>query len=107
MNAKYFKEQINEELEGAKDYIELALTYRATNPEWATNFVDMSATELEHADKLYTMWNEYCAKNYPNSNSMVDEWKMCITDMYLDGVANVKSMHEFYNKSKPAVPLTK
>ena len=103
MDIRYFKDQIKEELEGAQNYIELALEHRATSPDWATHFVEMSAAELDHADQLYTIWNEYCSKNYPDSNLVIDEWKVCITDMFVDGVANVKSMHEFYNKSKPSI----
>ena len=97
MNAKYFKTQIEEELDGADEYVQLALKYKATHPEWSKTFLEMSAAELGHAEKLYSMWNSYCDMYYPN-NSCADDWKMCITEMYNDRVSDVKSMHAFYGK---------
>lgn len=97
MNAKYFKKQIEEELDGADEYSQLALKYKATNPEWSRTFLDMSNVELGHAENLYSMWNEYCDMYYPN-NSCIDDWKMSITEMYNDRVSDVKSMYAFYGK---------
>lgn len=97
MNAKYFKAQIEEELDGANDYAQLALKYKATHPEWSKTLLEMSTAELSHAEKLFKMWNEYCDMYYPD-NSCADDWKMCITEMYNSGVSDVKSMHAFYGK---------
>ena len=55
MDLKYFKEQIHEELEGARTYIDKAIEAKVSNPEWVSKFVCMADAEADHAGKLMGM----------------------------------------------------
>ena len=56
MDAQYFKDNISDELDGATCYIKRAIEIKGMSPDWAKMFVDMSATELDHAAKLWKMF---------------------------------------------------
>lgn len=58
MNAKYFKEEICEELDGASDYLKKAIDTFKSHPEWSKKFWDMSEAEQNHAACLYKMFME-------------------------------------------------
>lgn len=51
---KKISEQIEEEIEGAEEYIKLALKYKDENPGLAKTFYDISTDELRHVDLLHT-----------------------------------------------------
>ena len=59
MDIEYFVSHIEEELEGAKDYIKRAIEIKPMQAEWAKHLVEMSAQELSHATHLFNMFNEY------------------------------------------------
>ena len=59
MNAKYFKEQICEELEGACDYLKKAIDCMKHYPEWSKKFKSMSDAEEHHATELYKMFMDW------------------------------------------------
>lgn len=101
MDLEYFKEHIKEELEGAKDYIKRAIEIRAMDSTWAKILVEMSSNELQHASNLYKMFEEYYAimqKEYREIPSYVQEMRSCLADMFAEKTAEVKIMHEMYNK---------
>jgi hypothetical protein len=101
MNVQYFKYQIYDELNGAKDYIEKAIEIRAMNPTWAKTLADMSATELSHATHLYEMFEQYYKKlseEYKEMPDYIQETKDCIVAMYVEKTAKVKYMHEMFSK---------
>ena len=49
MDAKYFKDQICDELTGAQCYIEKAIELKPMAPSWSKKMVAISASELQHA----------------------------------------------------------
>ena len=83
-NIKKYKEQIEEELDGAKHYIEIALEYKAMgngnpdNMDRYNTYKAMSIQELEHATRLH----QYAVQDvkklkavYPDvPPSMQDKW---------------------------------
>ena len=98
---EYFRDQIMDELHGAKNYIKLAMQSKGTHPAWAKMFVEMSSAELGHAANLYKMFNEETdalKRAYtviPEELSDIIEY---VTDEYTKCYAQVKYMHEAYNK---------
>lgn len=98
---EYFHEQIKDELEGAKRYIQMAMESKASHPAWAKMFVDMSAAELNHASNLYKMFSEE-ADNLKRAYKEMPEWLDNIihdTNVhYSECYAKVKYMHDAYNK---------
>lgn len=51
---KMLSEMIEEELEGAEEYIHHALKSKGEHPELAKTFFDISQQEMEHVNKLHT-----------------------------------------------------
>ena len=101
MDAEYFKEHICEELEGAKTYIKNAIEIKAMSPSWAKMFVEMSAAELSHATNLFKMFQEYYKKiseTYKEIPKYLEELNDSITEDYTEKFAQVKWMHDMYNK---------
>lgn len=98
---EYFKELLCDELHGAKEYIKLALEFKATYPSWGNTFVDMSAMELEHATNIYKMaessYKETIAAYNEPPKYLKDLWD-CMVEMYTEKSAKVRYMHEMYNK---------
>lgn len=71
MTLKYFKDQIHEELEGARNYIDKAIEVKPTHPEWSRIFVHMADMEADHAGTLMRIL-ETCikTKNYSDGTSL-------------------------------------
>jgi rubrerythrin len=61
--AKYFKDQICDELKGAVCYLKKAIDWFKTRPEWAKHFYDMAEAEVGHATELYKMFMELHSEN--------------------------------------------
>ncbi|MBR4377273.1 MAG: hypothetical protein IKP50_00075 [Bacilli bacterium] len=98
---EYFKKLMWEELDGAKEYIKLALEFKATYPEWGKMFVDMSTAELNHATNIYKMAEMSYTETkgaYKEVPEWIDEMWKCIVDKYAHCSAKIKYMHEMYNK---------
>lgn len=75
---KEYVEEISEELESAKEYIEKALWYKPTNTMRYNKYKEMSIQELSHAEILHTFAVEDVAvltENFPEPPSeMLDAW---------------------------------
>ena len=56
MNAKWFKDHICEELEGAVCYLKEAIDTMKSYPEWSDKFMMMAEAEQSHATNLYKMF---------------------------------------------------
>ena len=98
---EYFKTLLCDELHGAEEYIKLALEFKATYPEWAKTFVNMSATELEHATNIYKMAEmsyKETADAYSEPPEFLHEMWEYIVDKYTKKTAKVKYMHEAFNR---------
>lgn len=101
MDTSYFKEQIEDELCGAKDYVKHAIETKTTNPVWAKQFIEMSSAELNHATVLYNIFNEYyktVTSSYTEIPKYLEESKNEITELYTDCVPKIKIMHEMFTK---------
>ena len=99
MDAKYFKEQISDELEGAKCYIKKAIELKPMAPEWSKMLVEMSAAELKHAEYLHKMFGEYYKKiseAYTTVPSYIADIREEITEMYTECTVQIRAMHEMY-----------
>lgn len=101
MDIHAFKCKIEEELCGAKEYAKMAIEKKASHPDWAAMFLEMSIAELNHASNLVKMANAY----YQNLQSKFHEMPEYITDcheelteMYTKKYAKVKYLHEAYGK---------
>lgn len=102
MDAYYFKEQICDELEGAKCYAKNAIEIKGMNSDWGKMFLEMSAAELEHATKLWKMFDQYykiISDTYKtNVPDYIEELHKAAAEEYAEKSAKVKYMHEMYNK---------
>lgn len=56
LTAKWFKDQICEELEGASCYLKQAIDTMKAYPAWSQKFYSMSEAEQHHATELYKMF---------------------------------------------------
>jgi len=101
MNAEWFKEHICEELDGAEEYIKHAIEIKPMQSDWSKELVSMSANELEHAGKLWKMFDQYyklVAGVYKNVPEYIEDDYRCIADKYDKRVNEIKRMHEMYSK---------
>ncbi len=97
MDANYFKNQICDELDGAKCYIKKAIELKPMAPAWTKMLVEMSAAELKHAEYLYKMFGEYyqqMSNTYTEVPKYIQDIRTEVTEMYVDEVAKIKLMHE-------------
>lgn len=70
MDVNYFKSQIQEELEGARTYIDKAIEAKINHPAWSRQFVLMADMEAEHAATLMKMM-ESCLRTTSKVNTKV------------------------------------
>lgn len=101
MDLQYFKDHICEELDGAKEYIQLAIELKAMDSSWAKNLVDMSAAELDHASKLFKMFESYCdliSEPYDEVPEYISDCHKKVIKMYTEKSSAVRYMHDMYNK---------
>jgi len=69
-HAKYFKDQICDELHGACDYLKKAIDWYNTRPEWAKKFYEMAEMEEGHATNLYKMFMQMYSESQGNDTYM-------------------------------------
>lgn len=101
MDAKYFKDQICDELNGAQCYIEKAIELKPMAPNWSKKLVEMSASELQHAGYLHDMFMEYYKKMseaYKRIPKYVQDAYDDVIKMYDSSVSYVKELHTIYNQ---------
>ena len=101
MDIYYFKDQICDELDGAKCYAKNAIEIKAMNTEWAKMFLEMSMAELDHASKLWKMSEQYykiISDNYKTIPDYIEEVHKEIVNEYTEKSARIRYMHEMYNK---------
>ena len=98
---KYFKEQIADELEGALEYAKNAFTMKAMDPSWAKQFIDMASMELNHATRLYSMFEQFyqiTSKGFNELPEYIEETRDCIIDCYTTKQVMIKGLIDLYNK---------
>lgn len=59
MDISYFIDNMCDELEDSKRYLQDAIEVKAMNAEWSKKMFTMSEQEMEHAKHWYTMLQEY------------------------------------------------
>ena len=69
---------IKDELEGAEHYAEKYVMYKNTNSEWANLFHQMSIDELDHADSLHKMSEEFISKLPYIPEKDEEDWDRCV-----------------------------
>lgn len=104
MNLTYFRGQICEELKGAYDYAKLAMATRATDPAWSKSFKEMSLAELDHADKLFKMAEDYYAGlSKEQQDGSFGKCYRDIVHIYMDDSIKVKYMHQMIDQQPVVV----
>lgn len=101
MDAKYFKDHICEELDGACDYIKRAIELKAMDPTMSKAFADMSAQELSHATELHKMFGVYYTKvtdAYKEPPEYIVEIKDYVDEKFPEKSAKILRMHDMYKK---------
>ena len=97
MDILYYNNQIRDELDGACDYIQRAITCKDTNSDRASTFAKMSEMELDHASKLLDMFKEDYSKE-ETRDSIYPQIKQLLLNMYAESYAKVKHMQELYKE---------
>lgn len=93
---KQLIDNIDEEIEGAKNYAECFLEKKAKGDQWASKFKDMANDELRHAMYLhdYTVQEiESLKKVYTPPVEMQEAWDKAHAK-YVEKVAWIKKMLE-------------
>lgn len=101
LNMHYFRDQICDELTGAKKYVKKALETKAHNPAWAKQFLDMSSMELSHATTLYHICEDYYKEVSSAYTEVPDYLESCmkdIVDIYTECSAKIKYMQDMYSR---------
>jgi len=92
---KVLIDQIEEELEGAKNYAECYIDYKAkSNTTWANRYKEMANDELKHAMYIHdrtTAEIEELQKVYTPPQNMLDKWEHEHKE-YVERVAWIKQM---------------
>ena len=89
-----YKEEICEELEGAKNYAECYVDCKVRGSAHATKYKEMAAEELKHAGYLYDMAGKYVEemkKAITIPEEMKRTWEEC-TSVYVCKSSQAKQM---------------
>lgn len=98
---EYFKDQIKDELMGARNYIKLAMETKVSHPEWSKLFSEMSLMELDHAHNLYKMFTDETGplmESYQDVPEYISEIVKDVISYYSKHYAEVMYMHDAYKK---------
>lgn len=111
MTLLYLKQRIDDELEGAKQYILDAISLKESHPAWAKNFAEMSEIELGHAKKLLDMFNSYYAELFPSTEKggapdyhenydrmIMEDVRADFMHEYTECYTTVLKMHDMFKK---------
>lgn len=98
---EYFKDQIKDEIVGAKKYIQLAMKTKVSNPDWSSTFAEMSLAELGHASNLYKMFTDESGPLMESFTEVPDYINDIVSEVigyYSKHYAEVMYMHQAYTK---------
>lgn len=105
MQSEFFKQHVQDELENAKEYMEMALELKSSHPAWSRVMFDMSDAAVKHAEKLNRVMDEYHKDEVHGriSNSVSgissDDYDSAYKDIvgnYSRYMPEIKSMRELY-----------
>lgn len=92
---KYLKEHILEEIDGAMDYMKMALEHKGTSD--GCMFRKMADMELEHANALTKRF-----KDEPKPENMTEEeygaTQKAVLDKYINAMTSIETMRKLYWK---------
>ena len=90
---------IEDELEGAEDYIKCALEHKEDNPELAKLFSQLSNEEMDHMSRLHkavvTLIEDYRAKQGEPPPEMMAVYEY-LHKKHIDKAAQIKVMQEMF-----------
>ena len=73
---EHMLDQLEDELEGAEEYIKCAVSYKEDMPEFYENYLRMASMELEHANHLHNMIEKLLDRHDHHSDlAAVWEWQ--------------------------------
>lgn len=103
--AKYFKDQICDELRGATDYLKKAIDWHKTKPEWAKTFYEMAEAEEKHATTLYKMFMQMYSES-KGEDSYMKQMRDMIMDCFSSEMRKIEDCKSTYmimvgTKSEP------
>ena len=101
MTLEYFRDKICDELCGAEEYVRLGMEIRAMDASFSKQLVDMSSAELEHATKLYKMFEQFyqqVTRAYDIIPEHMVEIQKEVSKRYSNGYVLVKALHDAYSK---------
>ena len=102
MDAYWFKDHIEEELEDSSLYAKKAIEIKPMKAEWSKQLSTMATEEMEHAGYLYKMFNTYysiMSETYGDSiPEFIEETKQCVDSMYLDRAPKIKVLLDMYGR---------
>ena len=94
-------DMIEEELEGAEEYIECAIKYREHHPSLAKAFYDISLAEMQHVNVLHTevsrLIEDHRRKNGEPPAAMLAVYNY-LHGKQIDAAAEVKAMQDMYKR---------
>lgn len=92
----YYIHQIDEEIDGAKDYIKRAISYKTDHPDWAVLYYKMSEAELNHASNLMKIFEDDFNKNKTDDPIYISVHNE-LSNNYVEKTTIVKHMFDIYN----------
>ena len=95
MTAKWFKDQICEELEGASCYLKDAIDTMKSHPEWSEKFYHMSEAEQHHATELYEMFMDMYTSADPIDQYM-KTMRDCIMECFSKSMQKIEDYKTTY-----------
>jgi len=82
-------DHIKDEIKGAFAYAEKYVIYKNTKPEWARTYADMATDELDHAQELHSMYDEWMTTLSYIPEDDKEAWEHCGA-MMAEKVAEVR-----------------
>ena len=92
---EYLSRHINEEIEGAIDYLTKALEWKTRDKDISSKFYKMSEMEVEHANCLTKMFNSM-DKPDTMSDSEFSSMQKSIIDSYTQSMSKIEHMKKLY-----------
>lgn len=98
---KCMTEQIEEEIEDAKKYAEMALRYKEERPDIAFVYLKLSEDEMGHMTKIHdmvaTLIADYRSKHGDPPVEMMAVYNY-LHDRHIEKAAEVKSIQDMYRR---------
>lgn len=101
MDLHSIKERIDEKLDGAKEFSEMAVEIKTSNPHLSRKLLEMAETDLKHAECLEDIANEFygrVAMSHGDNSGWAeyDDIHKDFAKRYSDARTNVRNMRDLY-----------